>query len=211
MFSKQSFSKNLKLLSIKNVRTKMVAFDMREIESLCGSIPNIEELELKGFTLSNSILKLMIDSFHSLKKISIDGCEGYDNQVLQMLASSGSRVEHVQVGGCEMSYNTLISYEGIAHFRTTQTNLKSLHFYFCSRIGKKCLDLVGELFGETLEDFSVHRNCFEKICHLNAADMKGLRKCKNLKRLSIVYSRNVSDDIVEVISGMGNLEVLNLR
>jgi hypothetical protein len=64
---------------------------------------------------------------------------------------------------------------------------------------------------DSLIELEIVRNCFEKVCHLNTEDLRALGQCKLLKNLTIVYSRNISDDIVEVFEQLPSLEVLNLR
>ena len=56
----------------------------------------------------------------------------------------------------------MITYEGIESFCNIDSEIEVLKFKYCTKIGNKSISLISEKFCESLREFSVIRNFFEK-------------------------------------------------
>ena len=63
----------------------------------------------------------------------------------------------------------------------------------------------------SLKELQIVRNCFEKTCHLNTEELWSLTKCSQLTHLTIIYSRNMTDNIVKILDKLPLLEYINLK
>jgi hypothetical protein len=66
-------------------------------------------------------------------------------------------------------------------------------------------------FGQSLQEFSVIRNYFEKVAKISDESFRVFQHAPNLSKLEIVYSRKFDENIALYISKyFSNLRVLNL-
>lgn len=131
----------------------------------------------------------------------------------------------LELGGEERDYNTTLTSEGMAQLEYSPIRLKvscsehsELHFGIVRKSARRPstrspVRISNEdlRLRDSLGECEIIRNCFDKCASLNTADLRGLQLCKNLTRLTINYSRNMTDDISELLSSLTSLEYLNLR
>jgi hypothetical protein len=130
-----------------NVRKNFIWFDEKEIDALCNYLPNLQDVLFSGCSLTNSLLQMIAERLKKLRRLKIDNCDGYDNNALSSIALHCRQLESLWVGGSEMTYNTKLSYEGLLVFKKNPViRLKQLTFNYCSKIGKKAIDVIGDRF-----------------------------------------------------------------
>lgn len=224
VFNNSTFSKSLKSLSIRNTHKKqkltaklVPTFDIKEIEAVGGMLQNLSHFTLAGCTVTDEMLKCLFAGFRRLKGLTLRDCHGFTNHIFLWICMLLQDLEELTIEGGPHRYLTGINYEGIQVFSEYGLKLKKISLNYCAKVGQKCIDIMASRFEyetltrKSLVELEIIRNCFEKTCNLNAEQLSSLRRCSNLTRLTIVYSRNVTDDIIDIFRCLPNLQVLNLR
>mmetsp|Transcript_27138 Transcript_27138/g.24005 ORF Transcript_27138/g.24005 Transcript_27138/m.24005 type:complete len:103 (+) Transcript_27138:804-1112(+) len=92
------------------------------------------------------------------------------------------------------------------------TDLEELRMEYCSRIGEKCMVSLLERFGETLREFHVVRNCFEKCSKITDELIASFEMSPYIEKLTFNYVRSFGKKIhIHLAHNFHKLRILNLR
>lgn len=199
-------------LTLINDDYKTKKFDKKDMESLVEGIKYVEQLRLEKAPVTDEIMEIFLSGIKSLQKLVILGCPKLTNKIFQLISENCGELQHLELGGEEMSYNNVLNKKGLKYLVKGPSELRSINFQFCTKIGNDSLELIGARYYRTLEEISLIRNCFEKCEKINDESLLMLAPCYNLKRIKFVYTRKFSYNFSKYISSFfSNLSYLNLR
>jgi len=132
-------------------------------------------------------------------------------ELFLLLSLYCNNLNHLEIGGLPNEFNNNITYEGIESLTKLKSRLRKIRFEYCGKIGDMSIATLVQHFGSSLEEFSVVRNYFEKVAKISDESFKVFQHAPNLRKLEIVYSRKLDENIAIYLSKyFTNLKVLNL-
>jgi len=128
------------------------------------------------------------------------------------LAKYCNKLKHLSFGGSPTNYNGHFTFEGIEVLCQINSDLETIRIEYCSRIGEQCVELLFKRFGESLKEFHLVRNCFEKCSKITDKLINKMEYVPNLEKLSFVYIRSFREKFhIYLSSHLHKLKVLNIR
>jgi len=109
-----------------------------------------------------------------------------------------------------MLYNTNYSYYGISMLNQSKFQLAYLRIEYCTKIGDESIEVLTKKYRDSLKEFHLIRNCYEKCSKISDKSINYLKKCSNLEQLTFIYVRKFSEEFHIHLSSMKNLKYLNL-
>lgn len=212
-FQNRVFSAGLRKLEIHNHKpvkqtVKPYSFDPKEVEVIGGVIKNLREFAITGCFLDDQIVKMFLSGFKNLETLNLERCQGYTSMIFLNICMLTKQLRSLRLGGSQHMYNTEITADGLDKFKAyPNLQLKHLALNYCAKVGAKCMQTISECFYSSLESLELVRNCFDKCPNLDYPELKHLQRCRKLKSFTLGYSRNIDDQISELLSRWPELEV----
>jgi hypothetical protein len=211
-FQNRVFSAGLRKLEIHSHKPikhtiRPHAFDPKEVEVLGGVIKSLKEFAITGCYLDDQIIKMFLSGFKHLESLNLERCLGYTGAIFLNICMLTKQLKILRLGGSEHFYNTEITAEGMDKFRAyPNIQLKGIALNYCSKVGSKCIQTIADCFHQSLESLEILRNCFDKSPALDYPELKALKKCRKMKKFVLGYSRNIDDQLVDILSRWPDLE-----
>ena len=100
--------------------------------------------------INDELLGSFLPSFSILTMLHIPNTPRLSNTTLSVIAKYCVALEDLHLGGTPTDYNLQFSVEGFEYFKQAKFMLKSIKLDFCARVGDQAIEIITELFGESL-------------------------------------------------------------